>query len=489
MTVTESEDGYTISQLDPPDFTRFGGDDRTRFYGWVVEIGLREKDRELAKGLDRDGEELRDIKPETRKHRRSAMTKSGKGDPKAPPLIPGWKLSRVRSLLTGKAFPDRAEFWWGFDAHTGASFARILEAQKDQGRDVFGLSPGGLLRVRAQSWARWDKFRKGIHPERARDVPTARQGAGRPPKMGVFRISKLELGGPSAEKSKQAIQERRVVGMMGPEEWAAYWAKAGKAKTVARAPMRPVVKPEERGMLKRAPAKPRAPKKPPAAPRTLEQDITHALETRKQGENTLQAVARVLEAHARPGPSGTFHGMAEAEEFRTVRYQGVNWHFTGPIEPTAPVVSSIRNMQADLAKHKIPDRIMKATHDVYFTSQRNQDDARAAKKYDIPGMISHATGGDQKVVVYNRNNLGLAQYLHESGHNLAHEIYGGQPTPHSDYGQIIARGTEPPVSDYARKSPGEDFAEAVRLYGLDPERMRKEFPERFAIIDRIVKLL
>ena len=51
------------------------------YWQWVVDYGLRRKDKELAAGLDKDGNPLRPIAPETRKYRRSAMTPNGKGDP------------------------------------------------------------------------------------------------------------------------------------------------------------------------------------------------------------------------------------------------------------------------------------------------------------------------------------------------------------------------------------------------------------------------
>ncbi len=156
--VRRSEDGYTLSGLEPPSMYPGGG---LIFYRFVTEFGLKEKDRDLAKGLDKDGKPLKPISPYTRKHRRSAMTPSGKGDPDAPPLIPGWQKSRTRSLLKGKAFNDRAEFWWAFDAFTGDSWATILEAQKKKGRDVFGLSPAAIERVRKAAWKRWEAYNAG----------------------------------------------------------------------------------------------------------------------------------------------------------------------------------------------------------------------------------------------------------------------------------------------------------------------------------------
>ena len=155
------EDGYGIRGLEPPGLLTYPAEIRRQFWGWVAEAGLKAKDRDSAKGLDKDGKPLRPISAATRKHRRSAMTPSGRGDPSAPPLEPGWQKSRVRSLLTAKAFEDHAEFWWKFDPHIGDSFARILEGQRAMGRDVFGLSPAGLKRVQAEAWKKWEAWKKG----------------------------------------------------------------------------------------------------------------------------------------------------------------------------------------------------------------------------------------------------------------------------------------------------------------------------------------
>jgi hypothetical protein len=156
-----SEDGYSIRGGEPPSLARQSDGVRLMYWGWVMNLALGAKDRDLARGLDKDGKPLKEISTETRLHRRSAMTPTGKGSPSAPPLTPGRQKSRTRSLLTGRAYPDRAEFWWKFDPHIGDSWARILEDQREKGRDVFGLSPQSLRRVVAQAWERYARWEAG----------------------------------------------------------------------------------------------------------------------------------------------------------------------------------------------------------------------------------------------------------------------------------------------------------------------------------------
>jgi hypothetical protein len=221
-----SEDGYTLSGFDPPGFERFPDDVHKMYYEWIVELGLRAKDRDLAKGLDKDGLPFRPISEETRKRRRSAMTPSGKGDPNAPPLIPGWQKSRTRSLLTGKATASSAQFWWKFDPRTHDSWARILEYQRDNyGRDAFGLSSKAMARVRAQAWERWDKWKRGKYEapaERERITPE-------PVRAGSYRTKHLDVMGGAHE-----IAKGQHAGFMTPEDWERYFRQAAKASLPGR---------------------------------------------------------------------------------------------------------------------------------------------------------------------------------------------------------------------------------------------------------------
>lgn len=183
MPVVPAKHGYAIAHVAPSGLTRA---EREAFYAHVVELGLARKDRELAAGLDKDGKPLRPITPETRKYRRSAMTPSGKGDPNAPPLTPAHERSRTRALLTGRAEDDRAYFWWRYDPLTYDSWAVILSYQREQGRDVFGLSKAGVAWVVAHATARIERARHG-RPVAAAKVPIVRQAPARVAPAGSFR--------------------------------------------------------------------------------------------------------------------------------------------------------------------------------------------------------------------------------------------------------------------------------------------------------------
>lgn len=190
-----SEDGYSLYGFEPPELQQSHGFFRNLYWKWVVEFALREKDRDLARGLDKDGKPLAPISEFTKKHRRSAMTPSGKGDPSAPPLTPGWQKSRTRSLLTGKAFKDHAEFWWKFDAFTHDSWAAILREQVKQGRDVFGLSPRGIKAAQRAAISRWTAYKQGRFDE-PEEKPIKRPA---PPKQERIAGS-LDIKGKTAQE-------------------------------------------------------------------------------------------------------------------------------------------------------------------------------------------------------------------------------------------------------------------------------------------------
>lgn len=161
---------YLIRGIEPPDLRLYPDTIKILYWEWVVELGLKAKDADLAKGLDKDGKPLRGISERTRKNRRSAMTPTGRGDPSAPALMPGRGLSRTRSLLTGRARKNYAEFFWRYDPWTGDQWGKIL-AYHAQGRtaggivrNVVGLSPASTAKVAAaaaQKWEAWKRTQPG----------------------------------------------------------------------------------------------------------------------------------------------------------------------------------------------------------------------------------------------------------------------------------------------------------------------------------------
>jgi hypothetical protein len=231
----------------PPDLTRYPDAVRIMFWNWVVDLGLRRKDWELARGLNARGEPLPGVLPATRKHRTSEMTPSGKGDPGAPYLMPGRGLSRTRSLLTGKAHADYAEFFWRYDAHTGDQWGRILAWHANRGKayDVVGLSPAGIAAVAQQAQRRWRQwllstptlsgFPSVVGDTQQRPAAALQPVSRNPVQTGLGRtnltFATFGIGG-SKEQAQRAIDEGRSSGFRTQAEWTAYFRQARPVGTL-----------------------------------------------------------------------------------------------------------------------------------------------------------------------------------------------------------------------------------------------------------------
>jgi hypothetical protein len=199
-------------------------------------------------------------------------------------------------------------------------------------------------------------------------------------------------------------------------------------------------------------------------------------------EEKRNAIVKAIQDFAKPGPTGSYHGMKSPEAFKTIEFLGIRWHFTGDGGRSSAIYRTVEDILGRTYLQP-SSRLAKSTKDVYFTSQVNKDDGYWKQRYkDFPG--AHATGGQGEIVVYRNGYLDLGAFAHESGHNLAWELYSSA-IPSKNYGRAIGT-TEPPVSEYAKNSPAEDFAEAVKLYTVNPDKMKKQFPVRFGVIDKIM---
>ncbi len=226
-TTTKVQNGYKIRNIEPQAVRNAPPSERLIYWGWVVEFGLKRKDRELSQGLDKDGNPLRPISARTRKYRRSAMTPSGRGSPTAPPLTPGYQKSRTRSLLTGRAFTTHADFWWRFDAWTGQSWGDILSYQAEEGRDVFGLSPDGVAWVKLQADAKWSAYRRGEQP-----APPKAQAVAPRIRGGSYDLSEVDLG--IGTERLMGLKPGEWSGLRSYEEWQAYWRESAVATIPGR---------------------------------------------------------------------------------------------------------------------------------------------------------------------------------------------------------------------------------------------------------------
>lgn len=168
---------FLVNGIEPPEIADAPPWDRTRFWSIVAVIAERVKQDELQRGLDRHGRKLKRVRVRKVKFRRSGRVVDGE------PLMPHRGLSRTRRLLRYTVTTIGVLFWWG------NGWARILDYHrrgaclKRNGkiigklpvRDVFGISPKGIERIKAEAAMHW---RNGTMPEKKISGEMADTGLG-----------------------------------------------------------------------------------------------------------------------------------------------------------------------------------------------------------------------------------------------------------------------------------------------------------------------
>jgi hypothetical protein len=145
-----------IEPSDDPAWFLAGERGRKAFWNEVRAITLKIKDASLSKGLSIEGDVMQ-ITEYTRKHRRSAM---GPAYYRAPALTPSFEASRTRSYLRAEVIGEGVTCWWRHDHRTKGSWGLILQYQKEQGRNVIGLSADDLDKIYRLAHRWWATYRK-----------------------------------------------------------------------------------------------------------------------------------------------------------------------------------------------------------------------------------------------------------------------------------------------------------------------------------------
>lgn len=137
---------------------------RKLYWQHFAKLAAKEKDAELAAGLDKDGKPMAAIAESTRIARTNPYySPMGIADPDAPPLTPCYDASRTRALLRYKADESGVTFYWDYDPNTGDSWGVILSYHQipfgnRPARDVFGLSRNSQTRARNAAVRWWNQY-------------------------------------------------------------------------------------------------------------------------------------------------------------------------------------------------------------------------------------------------------------------------------------------------------------------------------------------
>ncbi|MET0328783.1 MAG: hypothetical protein ABW163_08450 [Luteimonas sp.] len=204
----------------------------------------------------------------------------------------------------------------------------------------------------------------------------------------------------------------------------------------------------------------------------------------RNGDYTITDVASVT-AHP-------FHsGAADATRF-DVTIDGVTTPVYLPVQ-TDPALSyhSLDQVAAGLVS--MPPHARAQIERLDVNADRNPEDAHWEVEYNSPGFRSYMTAGAEGVVsIYpmppedaQAQDWLNGSLLHEVGHIVSLRDFSDDDW--ATWNAAVASDGDV-VSDYARNSPLEDFAETYKLYlsviGTSEEAAaRTRFPERFEILD------
>ena len=168
---------FLVKDVEHPDYRDFNQAERARFWSIVGIIAERVKQDELQRGIDRHGRKLKPVRVRKVKFRRSGRIVDGE------PLMPHRGLSRTRRLLQWTVTSIGVLFYWQNGWAKVLDYHRRGACLKRNGRivgklpkrDVFGISPAGMNRIRAESWRHWDN---GTMPDRKIAGEMTDQGLG-----------------------------------------------------------------------------------------------------------------------------------------------------------------------------------------------------------------------------------------------------------------------------------------------------------------------
>jgi hypothetical protein len=226
----------------------------------------------------------------------------------------------------------------------------------------------------------------------------------------------------------------------------------------------------------------------PATPLTIKEVQDHMA---KDPLGNISQVMQLMQTHH--GESGLVqeHGMSKPEEMDHLEVGGIKFHYPRTDQGREAAARTIANVVSQA--HKIPAPLWKATTDVVHGSGRNTADPHWAREYNDPNFRSNATGGDGTTVVYGHEPGAISEsrtplpegpqparlttFAHEAGHNFAKNPLGWAGlTPPAGSAYHAAQQKEQPVTEYARNSPSEDFAEAAMMYTVIPRTFKEKFP-------------
>jgi len=133
---------------------------------------------------------------------------------------------------------------------------------------------------------------------------------------------------------------------------------------------------------------------------------------------------------------------------------------------------------------RVPASLL-ADCDIFINSSVNPDDVYWQKQYNMPGLVSEATGGVNpsngrgEIMFWQVHEKPSAYVAETFAHELGHVYAARNPVKFKDFLKA-ARSDKKDPSTYAKVSDDENMAESFRLYFFFPSRLKNRCPSRYA---------
>lgn len=141
--------------------------------------------------------------------------------------------------------------------------------------------------------------------------------------------------------------------------------------------------------------------------------------------------------------------------------------------------------------NNLPQELKDTIKEINISDLYNPSDKYWEFEYKNKGHISGMTGGNGEINIYIMGNF--SGILHESGHcfDSVHNISSSKEWIASMEADSKINGNKMGITDYADRAfnasgtRGEDFAESVNLYIINPESFKKKYPNRWKILNEL----
>lgn len=141
--------------------------------------------------------------------------------------------------------------------------------------------------------------------------------------------------------------------------------------------------------------------------------------------------------------------------------------------------------------NNLPPKLRETIKEVNISDLYNPLDQYWKIQYKNKGHISGMTGGNGEINIYARGDfIGI---LHEAGHcfDSINSISSSKEWIDSMKADSKIKGNKIGVTDYATNSfnacgtSGEDFAESISKYFINPDAFKKQYPNRWKILNKL----